>query len=427
MKFNDQFTFVRNHMKKNRLRLFMTVLATTISCAFLIVLVSVGFGLQKYVKDEVVAETELLTVVKVHGKENGDEVTKQDIDKMKDIEGVKVVTEREELWGVTTHLDDRLTSNSAVELVNFEDEKKSNFSLSEGRLPENKNEVVVGPSFAQYLWTKDEQRIYEEEGEIPEGGYEGELLDKAITSIVEKEEEVESTKTKEFSYTIVGIAEEPSRDYLEDPNIYVSSEYKQDFVTFFGDESSLNPKEINVYTQDIEDVKFVTNELKDDGFYVYSISEEMERIDLYFSVFKAGLLFVGVIALIISAIGIFNTMTMAVTERTQEIGIMKAIGMSPQSIKRMFLLESAYIGVLGATIGVALSYGVSTLCNMVLPMVIQGVLESETPDDLMFSYIPIELVLGATIICITVAIVSGLRPATKATKVNVLSALRKEI
>ena len=75
--------------------------------------------------------------------------------------------------------------------------------------------------------------------------------------------------------------------------------------------------------------------------------------------FKIGLIFVGVIAVLISAIGIFNTMTMAVTERTQEIGIMKAIGASPNVIRKMFLLESAYIGILGSVLGIIISYGVS--------------------------------------------------------------------
>ncbi|MDE1455742.1 FtsX-like permease family protein, partial [Bacillus paralicheniformis] len=90
---------------------------------------------------------------------------------------------------------------------------------------------------------------------------------------------------------------------------------------------------------------------------------------------KIGLIFVGVIAVLISAIGIFNTMTMAVTERTQEIGIMKAIGASPNVIRKMFLLESAYIGILGSVLGVIISYGVSFLVNKIIPPILSSVSE----------------------------------------------------
>lgn len=69
---------------------------------------------------------------------------------------------------------------------------------------------------------------------------------------------------------------------------------------------------------------------------------------------------------------------MAVTERTQEIGIMKAIGASPSIIRRMFLMESAYIGILGSVIGIIISYGVSFAVNLAVPVILKAV--GETPE-----------------------------------------------
>ena len=71
---------------------------------------------------------------------------------------------------------------------------------------------------------------------------------------------------------------------------------------------------------------------------------------------RAGLIFVGTIAILIASIGIFNTMTMAVTERTREIGVMKAIGADPKLIQRLFLMESAWIGIVGTVLAIAISY-----------------------------------------------------------------------
>jgi len=184
-----------------------------------------------------------------------------------------------------------------------------------------------------------------------------------------------------------------------------------------------------IYTSSLEHVKSVTKDLKDMGYNVYSVSEQLEQIDVFFMAFKIGLIFVGTIAILISSIGIFNTMTMAVTERTREIGVMKAIGASPKLIQRLFLMESAWIGIIGTVLAVIISYAVSFLANWLLPMVVGAALGEDGLQDLSitFSLIPWQLVVLASAISIGVAMISGWRPARKATKIDVIQALRQEL
>ncbi len=185
----------------------------------------------------------------------------------------------------------------------------------------------------------------------------------------------------------------------------------------------------SVYADKFDNVGALTDKLTDEGYQVISVTNQLEGMAMFFTVFKIGLIFVGCIAVIISAIGIFNTMTMAVTERTQEIGIMKAIGANPSIIKRMFLMESAYIGVIGSIIGIIISYIISFAVNLIIPAILSSMSEGGSSDQfsITFSYIPLSLVITATVISAGVAIISGLNPARKATKTNVLSALRREI
>lgn len=91
---------------------------------------------------------------------------------------------------------------------------------------------------------------------------------------------------------------------------------------------------------------------------------------------KLRLFVVGTIAVLIASIGIFNTMTMAVTERTQEIGIMKAIGGEPAIIRKLFLMESAWIGLIGSILGVLISYVVSFGLNQLLPILLSSYVET---------------------------------------------------
>src|SRR5690606_6358263 len=129
----------------------------------------------------------------------------------------------------------------------------------------------------------------------------------------------------------------------------------------------------------------------------------------------------------IASIGIYNTMTMAVTERTQEIGIMKALGAHPRHIKRIFLLESAAIGALGAGIGVVVASAVGSLVNRLLPWILQTASGPTGIPNLRFTSIPAGLVVFSVALSIGVALLSGVRPAVRATRVDVLQALRRDL
>ena len=123
-------------------------------------------------------------------------------------------------------------------------------------------------------------------------------------------------------------------------------------------------------------------------------------------------------------------MTMAVTERTREIGVMKAIGADPKLIQRLFLMESAWIGIVGTVLAsryfvwgkhcIELSFCQSLFQRHLARRILEDM-------DVTFSVIPWQLVLIASTISIGVAMISGWRPARKATKIDVINALRQEL
>ncbi|MDX8291508.1 FtsX-like permease family protein [Metabacillus indicus] len=444
MKFRDQLSLVRRNMKKNRMRVFMTVLATTIGCAFLIVLASVGFGMQKSMQEELLS-AQKLNEIQISGKETDagfEQGNDEQIKELEDTKNVAAVVRRSyatQTGQTAAKLGDRTSDFAPLLLTSMENEFKANLKLDSGKAPKNDREVIVGHHFASSLLTDAERKQLDEQAqnsetaaEEPEG-YQGELIGKEI--VLTQTEQIDGkSETKSWTFTISGITAAPSRDYMDDFNIYISDVWKKDMQEFAAKADAadeVEPQEYNeikVYTASMEDVKGVTDSLKDKGYLVYSITEELENMNLFFNAFKAGLIFVGTVAVLIASIGIFNTMTMAVTERTQEIGIMKAIGAQPGVIRRIFLLESAFIGLLGALLGVIIAYAVSFAANFAIPLVLGAVSEGSMEGvDFTFSYIPLSLVLIAGGISLGVALISGLRPAVKATNINVLSALRREL
>ena len=430
MSFRDQIDFIRQHMKKNKLRVFMTVLAATMGCAFLIVLASVGFGLHKTMSDEMMSN-QILTEVRIFGREDGDsQVTKADQQKMSELENVKAVVSRSYVDGVTSiSMNDR-TGQGDVQLTNLKEEEKANLALSEGEMPTKPNEIVIGYHFAQKLLTEAETELASEsEDEIPTGYTEsmiGKTISLELTPLTE-----EKSDPKIWDFVVTGVAKEPAKDWMMDLRVLIDESYRTEFHEFTQPEVPVEESyfEVYVYADDIQHVGAITDTLKNDGYNVYSITEEMETMDLFFTALKAGLLFVGTIAVLISSIGIFNTMTMAVTERTREIGVMKAIGANPKLIQRLFLIESTWIGVLGTIIAVTLSYGISYLANWIIPEIVMNIVAEEGMEDISvtISLIPWQLVAIASFISIGVAMISGWRPARKATKIDVIQALRQEL
>lgn len=443
MKFKDQLNLVKRNMKKNRMRVFMTILATTMGCAFLIVLASVGFGIQKSAQDELL-DNQVLTQVEISGKEidgNYKAISEKELKELQETENVTAVVRRSSVSQTATveaNFGDR-TGNVNPKLTNMEHELKGNLDLDSGSVPKKKNEVIVGYHLGKSLLTDEERKVLDEISENPESdlkapaGYKGDLIGKEIVFTMTEQIDGKPVE-KSWNMKIAGISKEPARDYIEDNSFLISEELKPEMSAFAaqadGAEEVENTEysEVIVYTSGIDKVDGVTKALKDKGYYVFSVTEQLENMNLFFNAFKAGLIFIGTVAVLIASIGIFNTMTMAVTERTQEIGIMKAIGAQPGVIRRIFLMESAFIGIIGSVVGVLLSYGISFAANFAIPLILNSVAEGSTDGvEFTFSYVPLSLVLIASGISVGVAIISGLRPAVKATNINVLSALRREL
>ena len=129
---------------------------------------------------------------------------------------------------------------------------------------------------------------------------------------------------------------------------------------------------------------------------------------------------IGVIALIVGAVGIITTLYTSVTERIKEIGTMKAIGTQNSSILSLFLIEALLIGILGATIGVALGigagFGITYLLFSNLPFGGSGITPIFTIEDVTFVWF----------LSVGLSVLAGILPAWKASRLSPLIALRRE-
>lgn len=441
MLFKDQVDFVMQHIKKNKLRVFMTVLAATMGCAFLIVLASIGFGLQESMEDEILS-SETVTQIEVLGSQAL--FTAEEVADIKAVENVQTVLKTTSVdANVAGYMEDRDTSTS-LRLVDFTDYAAVAKPLSEGKYPENEKEIIVGYHFGQSLLNEADRNLIEEKSKAAEAegtyydgaeeGYKDSLIGKEVEIALSTHEQPD-VQSERMTYTIVGVMPKPAYEWAVENRIYmmdgqrevVEDMYSQVVTEEGAGDYQLFSERFDIYAESLEYVKPILEELRGKGYGVYSVTEQLDELNVFFLVLKAGLVFVGTIAVLIASIGIFNTMTMAVTERTREIGVLKAIGASPKLIQRLFLMESTFIGVIGTVLAIAISYIVSFASNALLPLILKAATGEDGFNNVQFSAIPWQLVVIAAAISIGVAMISGLRPARKATKIEVMQALRQEL
>lgn len=120
---------------------------------------------------------------------------------------------------------------------------------------------------------------------------------------------------------------------------------------------------------------------------------------------------IGTITLIGASIGLMNIMLVSVTERTREIGIRKAIGANPSTIRKQFLIEAVVICLIGGALGILLGIGIGNLISLSMGGAF---------------IIPWLFIIGGLVLCVGVGIMSGYYPAKKASKLDPVEALRYE-
>ncbi len=131
---------------------------------------------------------------------------------------------------------------------------------------------------------------------------------------------------------------------------------------------------------------------------------------------------IGSIALVVAAIGIVNTMVMAVLERTREIGIIRAIGGKRSTVRRLFTVEASMLGFLGGAIGIGLGYGLILLANIF----INEQLATNAVIGRNIIHLPIWLIFTVVGSTTLIGMLAGLYPANRAAKLNPVEALRHE-
>lgn len=396
MRFFDLLRLSLRMFKARTMRTFLTILGMSVGIAAIIFLVSFGYGLQQTLLQKITTSDTLVTLdVTLDKTDDGEKLDDMTIERLRVIPNVVDVIPVLELAGQgkfdTITLDINTVSSTASLL------KNKGLKADFGRFfteDESQNIVITG-AVAKVFNIPPEK-----------------MLGKTVTlTIFQTGASGQTDKDASFKpkgvYTVVGVV--PG----EENTIYLSLDSLTGFS--FGSYTGLRVKCLSTDVLGI-----VRGEIEKQGFVASSISETIDQANKVFRAIQIILMIFGMIALIVSAIGMFNTMTIALLERTEEIGIMKAIGASRASISMMFIMESTLMGFLGALGGVILGYMEGKILNILINLVASRF--GGESVNLFFS--PFWFILSVILFGAFIGFLTGIFPARKASRIETLEALR---
>jgi ABC-type antimicrobial peptide transport system permease subunit len=383
----------------HKLRTSLTVIGVTIGIGAIVFLVSMGYGLEKLVTSQV-ANFNAFTVIDVPAANL--KTLKLDNGAVEKIQGfghIEKIAPVINLAGRVKKPDSASSTETVIVGANNDYWKMSDTAPEKGALPSGESSIVVNHSFMSLMGENSETMI-------------GQSLD--LDVIIPKElrnNEDDGIKVAEgIKVKVVGITKDDKT-----PVILVSLELlaKVDAVKY----SSLKLK-----ADQKESVPGIRTQLENIGLSSEYVGDTVNEISQVFSLFRAILGAFGLIALVVAALGAFNTLTISLLERIREVGLFKALGMKNKDIYKLFMAESFIIGLSGGVLGLFIGESLGLAINMILTILAKRA----GTDSITVFLTPFSFAVSVAIFSIIVGFLTGWYPARRAVKLNPLDALRYE-
>lgn len=470
MNWMDLLRMSGSNLRRRKLRTFLTVLGVVIGTASIVVMISLGLGLQQAMYQEI-EEYGGLTTVNVLGangesdmmygsEEESDTESEKYVDDacLETLSQLEHVTSVEPVYTMSVMLL-KGSYEGYMELMAMTPQGLAtrNIELSQGTLPKKNSgqlELVYGNMTLVNFQQRGTGESYWETGELPDI----DLMKDSLFLILDQENYYASQDQSSMDIMADEGGEEGEEGTINRPvkkhvvrgcgtvaggvddynaNCYyvfcdldtLKQVLKKEFAgrVIPGQPQTKNGKPMKEFcyssaqlkVDDKDNVKTVANAIKEMGYNVETNAEMMDSVNRQMGIIQAVLGGIGAVSLFVAAIGIANTMMMSIYERTKEIGVMKVLGCSLGNIRGMFLMEAGFIGVFGGIIGNILSFLMSMAINALTAN--SGMLETGGAN---ISYIPIWLMLASIGFAMLVGIVAGYFPAKRAMKLSPLEAIR---
>lgn len=397
MKFIDIFNLSTRMFHTRPTRTWLTVLGISVGISAVLFLVSLGYGLQNIILEKIIFNDALLSL-SVSPSKDVVSLNKNTLQQFSEIPNVTNVTPVASYQGRINMGD--LNSTVQIKGADAPYFGYAGVNADVGLLygEEEAGHTIISEAILKIFGIEDPQTILGQELDL-----------KLFVASSTEGQQLVDTVDVPTKYIVKGVINDPQNSFIYIPlrelETYLSVDaYEQARVSVASDKDLTPVKDVIISR----------------GFGVQSLSETVEQANKIFKGVQIVLGLFGAVALVVSAIGMFNTMTVTLLERTNEIGVMRAIGAGKRDLKSLFLTESIVIGFLGGVVGILIGIAAGETFNWGINNLAErfgGVRAT------LFLY-PNWFLIVVVSLSAVIGFFSGVFPARRAAKMNPLEALR---
>ncbi len=382
-----------------KLRTLLTIIGVAISVGFVCLLMAFSYGLQRAATEQIASSDTLKNLDVSNGSSKLVSLDNTAINKIKDFSEVAKVYPQIALAGdaqVGGSKTDAVIYGTNNDLLDIIKPK-----MVSGKLysQDATQAVVLNTTLASKLTNSAPESLI------------GQTIDMRLVLRSDLyTNKAATTQIKAIKATVTGITSDGKASYAFVP---------LKTITDFGvDRYSA----LKVQLKSSDNIETVKSQIEFMDLKVSTVKDTIDQVNQFFQVFQIVLVSVGMISVIVATLGIFNTMTISLIEKTREVGLMKILGVKKVYIRRIFMTEALLIGLAGGLIGVISSMVIGQTINYS----IQAMAVGSGNVAVTIMYFPALLVLLIMVISVLVSLLAGLYPARRTTKISPLDALRYE-
>lgn len=418
-------------MWKRKTRTIFTMMGVIIGCLAIFIIISITNGFERYLTYEMesLMDTSVISIYpnwKSETEDNKDSTTKTKLTDKNVEELNKLGYFSEVIPKRYAHTQIKYGKNQTYARILANDKSNliSESSLLAGKAPKNRSkELLLGYDVAKELLGYSWEEKVKDDSEFQK------LIGKRVKLGGEdfgSDDKGNSLKSKQITCNIVGVLSsgngqrnyeiQGSRKLVEDiikGAPLVDEEFlKEQLTTYEG---------IDVRVDDKEMLESYEGTLRNMGYQTSSFKEFEKQTRSMLLGVNIILGSLAGISLLVAALGITNTMDMAIYERNREIGVIKVIGGSVRDVIKIFVGEACAISITGGFVSIILG----VLATLGINSVAKSITENMMGQPIEKISVPsFSLILGILVFCLVIGFIAGILPARKAAKTDVITAIR---
>ena len=384
----------RNLISK-KLRTSLTLLGVGIGVGAIYFLLSLGMGLRNLVTNEIVGNESIRTITVTSSNSKIISLNTDSYNKIRDFSSTSEISASFAFPGSVQYSGSEI--DSVVYGVDVPYQNMTTLNLVKGRLLNKNDEKVVLVNRAALKAMSIDEKT--------------DITTNKIKIKVPLNQIRRDAKTIEDEYTVVGILDSGTGSEVFIPR-YIFE------VAQAGSYS-----QIKLLAKDDQSISALRKQIESLGFQTASPIDTVEQINQVFRFFNYVLVGFGAIGMVIAILGMFNTLTISLIERTKEVGLLISLGGRRRDMRRLFIFEAILLSTIGAVMGMLLARIGSMIVNEIMNGLARG--RGVTEHFTIFSY-PLWLFFALTGFMVMISLIVVLLPARRAESINPIDALRRE-